>query len=91
MKKLLSASFAALACLAAAPSHAMAPRDCTNQQGRTLEQVQSHLGPGELNAATAATRYSDAMETYTFGDYRTGTCTVIVRRGRVDYATYFKF
>jgi hypothetical protein len=91
MEKLLSASFAALACLAAAPSYAMAPRDCTNQQGRTLEQIESHLGPGQLNAATAPTKYMEAMETYTFGNHRTGTCTVIIRRGRADFVTYYRF
>jgi hypothetical protein len=91
MKKLLTASFAALACFAGAPVYAMTPGECTNQQGRTLAQIQNHLGAGKLISASAATAYSDGIETYTFGNYYTGSCLVMMKRGRAEYVTYTKF
>ena len=91
MNKLLTVALSAAACFVGSPAFAMTPGDCTNQQSRTLEQIEDHLGKGELNAATAATSYSDAMQTYTFGNYYTGACTVIIRRGRADFVTYTRF
>lgn len=91
MKKLLSA-VAALACVASgAPAFAMTPGECTNQQGRTLGQIEDHLGAGKLISASAATAYSDGIETYTFGNYYTGSCLVMMKRGRAEYVTYTKF
>ena len=91
MNKLLTVALSAAACFVGSPAFAMTPGECTNQQGRTLAQIQDHLGTGKLISASAATAYSDGIETYTFGNYYTGSCLVMMKRGRAEYVTYTKF